>query len=121
MTAFWIFLAVVVVTLFLFSRRVSTVTPKDCQELLKSGAVVVDVRSPQEFQTDHLPMARNIPLDDLGEVLPRQIPDRNQVILLHCQSGLRSRNALNQLQRMGYHQARNLGSLAQARRMLLPG
>ena len=50
-----------------------------CKHLL-SGALVVDVRSPQEFNSDHVPGAVNIPLGELRADLPRRVPVKTRVV-----------------------------------------
>jgi phage shock protein E len=64
---------------------------------LKNGALVIDVRSSAEFNSGHLPKAINIPLEEIEIVLPRRVKDASQVLLLHCQSGMRSGAAKTKL------------------------
>jgi phage shock protein E len=85
---------------------------------LQEGALVIDVRSPEEYRGGHAPGARNIPLHELADTLPREIPDKDKVILLHCQSGMRSLNGMRQLQRLGYKNVFNLGSLTRANQIV---
>jgi phage shock protein E len=85
---------------------------------LKNGALVIDVRSPGEFNSGHLPAAINIPLDEIETALPRRVKDKNQVLLLHCASGMRSGMAKKKLNGMGYANAFNLGSLSRAREIV---
>ena len=81
---------------------------------LAQGALVIDVRSPEEFREGHVPDAINLPLGELRESLPRRVKDKTQVLLLHCLSGGRSGLARQQLRRLGYANAFNLGSYARA-------
>jgi phage shock protein E len=46
------------------------------------------------------------------------VPDKDKVLLLHCLSGMRSLNGLRQLQRLGYKNVFNLGSLARAKQIV---
>jgi rhodanese-related sulfurtransferase len=85
---------------------------------LKNGALVIDVRSAGEFNSGHLPAAINIPLDEIETALPRRVKDKNQILLLHCQSGMRSGLAKNKLKTLGYANVFNLGSLARARKIV---
>jgi phage shock protein E len=85
---------------------------------LEHGALVIDVRSPGEFQSGHLARAINIPLDEVESGVPAKVKDKNQVLLLHCLSGTRSGMARRQLRNMGYRNVFNLGSLARARNIL---
>lgn len=110
-----ILLAIGAVVAVLFGvKRMSLVTAADARELLKQGALVIDVRTPGEFQSGRVAKAINIPLDDLGNVLPRRVPDKTQVLLLHCLSGTRSGMAKGRLKRLGYQNVYNLGSFGRA-------
>ena len=95
-------------------KRISFISPAKATELLKQGALVIDVRNPGEFNSGHVPGALNIPLGDLSSELPRCVPDRNKVLLLHCLSGARSGIARQQLRRMGYLNSFNMGSYSRA-------
>ena len=105
---------VIVIALFAL-KRMSFVPEEMVRKHLQEGALVIDVRSPEEFHSEHLPGALNIPLNELRERLPREVTDKNRVLLLHCQSGMRSRNGQRQLQRLGYTNVFNLGSLTRAK------
>ena len=85
---------------------------------LAAGALVIDVRSPEEFRSGHVPGAINIPLGELRESLPGRVTDKNQVLLLHCLSGGRSGIARRQLRSLGYPNVFNLGSYARAERVV---
>jgi len=90
------------------------ISAKDALEKLKNGALVIDVRSPGEFGSGHLAKAINIPLDEIETALPKRVTDKNQVVLLHCASGMRSGMAKTKLKGMGYLNAFNLGSYGRA-------
>jgi rhodanese-related sulfurtransferase len=106
-------LAIVVVA-FLLIKRSGQVSADDARELLRKGAPVIDVRSPGEFQSGHLPQAVNIPLDRVESALPKQFPDKDAVLLLHCASGTRSGIAVRKLKALGYTRVHNLGSYHRA-------
>jgi rhodanese-related sulfurtransferase len=95
-------------------KRVGQISSKQALEYLKNGALVVDVRSPGEFSSRHLSKALNIPLGEIESALPCRIKDKQQVLLLHCQSGMRSGMAAKTLKTLGYVNAFNLGSYARA-------
>ena len=76
----------VIATIALLLKRVGQISPKDARAYLKSGALVIDVRSPVEFNSGHLPSAINLPLDEIETAVPRRVKDKKQVLLLHCQS-----------------------------------
>jgi phage shock protein E len=114
----WIFIGGAVAA-FLAIRRLSLISGANAREYLKSGALVIDVRSPEEFQADRLPETVNIPLGELRNKLPCRVKDKSQVLLLHCLSGGRSGIARHQLKSMGYPNVFNLGSLTRARRIIV--
>lgn len=107
----------VIVAFFLW-KRMSFVAKDAAREHLAKGALVIDVRSPEEFRSGHVPGAINIPLGELRESLPRQVKDQQQVLLVHCLSGGRSAIAKLQLKSLGYANVFNLGSLARARQIV---
>ena len=88
------------------------------REKLARGALVIDVRTPREFESSRVPDAINIPLDELEKHLPGHVADREQVLLVHCLSGNRSDLARHRLKGMGYPNVFNLGSLARAKRIV---
>lgn len=106
------------VVIFYWLKRRGQIYAKDAKAYLKNGALIVDVRTPAEFDSGHLPDAMNVPLDQIERMLPRRVKDKNQAILLHCQSGMRSGIAMKQLQRLGYIRAFNLGSYGRAARIV---
>jgi phage shock protein E len=88
------------------------------REHLKKGALLVDVRTVEEFSAKHLTNAVNIPLDQIKEALPRRVPDKSQFLLLHCRSGRRSGIAEQELRALGYTNAFNIGAYEQAAKIV---
>lgn len=105
-------MAVLVVLLLL--RRGVRISRKEAAEYLRNGAMVIDVRSAGEYTAGHLAKAVNIPLSEIDAVITRKVKEKNQVLLLHCQSGMRSGEARRKLKSLGYENAFNLGSYARA-------
>jgi phage shock protein E len=105
------------VALYAFKRS-SFVAEGTAQRLLREGALIVDVRTPEEFGAGHLPGAVNIPLGELRSEVPRRVPDKDKVLLLHCRSGARSGIGKQQLQGMGYANVHNLGSYGRAEKIV---
>ncbi len=81
-------------------------------------ALLVDVRTTAEFNAQHLTNAVNSPLDQITQSLPDRVPDKSQVILLHCRTGRRSALAEKQLRALGYTNAFNVGGYEQAERIV---
>ncbi|HKF47686.1 MAG TPA: rhodanese-like domain-containing protein [Terracidiphilus sp.] len=103
---------------FLLLRRVSQISAKAAKGFLAQGALVIDVRTNPEFQAGHLPQAIHIPLDEIETLTTRRVQDKDHVLLLHCQSGMRSVTARRKLMQMGYTQVFNLGSYRRAARIV---
>ena len=111
-------IAGIVFVVFFAWKRLSFVSAEVARKQLAEGAVVIDVRSPEEFRSGHVPNAVNIPLGELRESLPRRVKDKSQVLLLHCLSGGRSGIAKQQIKGMGYQNVFNLGSYGRARQIV---
>jgi len=99
-------------------KRLGLVSAEAARKHLQEGAWVVDVRSAGEFNAGHLSSAVNIPLDEIQSSVPRRVPDKNKVLLLHCLSGTRSGFAKRMLKGMGYLNVFNLGSYGRAQRIV---
>jgi len=81
----------------------------DYSELVKKGAVVLDVRTKGEYAGGHIRGSVNIPVDQLNTNTSR-FSDKNKVIITCCASGMRSGAAKNILKSKGYTQVYNGGS-----------
>lgn len=114
---FLLIIAAILVIIFML-KQAGQISAQAALAHLKSGALVIDVRSSGEFNSGHLAGAINIPLDEIETALPARITNKSQVILLHCQSGMRSGVARQKLKTMGYTNAFNLGSYGRAERIL---
>ena len=75
------------------------------------GAVLVDVRTPEEYKNGHIPGSKNVPLQQLDQI-SAIAENKNTALYVYCHSGARSRQAAAQLQRMGYRNVRNIGGIA---------
>lgn len=71
------------------------------------GALIIDVRSPGEYQSGHVDGALNLPLTELPRLAGQHLPDKAQPLVLYCQSGMRSESARQYLQSCGYTQLVN--------------
>ena len=77
------------------------------QQLIKEGAVIVDVRSPGEFQGGHIKGSINVPLQSIQSSLGK-IP-KNKTVITCCASGMRSASAKSILKSAGYVDVHNGG------------
>lgn len=100
--------------LYIAYKNSGLIPKKDAKDLLKKGALVIDVRTPPEFNSGHLSQAYNMPLDEVEDLVLRRVRDQSKVLLLHCQSGVRSKTAKNRLERIGYKNVFNMGSYERA-------
>ena len=75
------------------------------------GAVLLDVRTPQEYQEGHIPESKNVPLQQLDNIAS-VAKNKDIPLFVYCYSGSRSRQATGILQRMGYSKVNNIGSIA---------
>ena len=66
------------------------------------GHVIVDVRRLDEYMEGHIPGAILVTNEDIGDVPPSSLPDKDQIILIYCRSGRRSKEASQKLADMGY-------------------
>lgn len=85
-------------------RSKENLTKNEVEQILKNNtnAVLLDVRSHQEYEEGHLNGAINIPTYELYRNAPKMLVDRNTIIIAYCTVGLRSKNAINILRKMGY-------------------
>ena len=68
----------------------------------ESGYIILDVRTPEEFADKHIPGAFNIPNETIGTEEIPELPDKDQLILVYCRSGNRSKQASEKLVALGY-------------------
>ena len=76
-----------------------------------AGAVLLDVRTPQEYREGHIPGSQNVPLQQLDKV-EEVTENKDTVLYVYCHSGARSRQAVSLLNHMGYTNVHNIGGIA---------
>ena len=74
------------------------------------SALLLDVRTPQEYSEGHIPLSLNIPLYEMHR-LEEESVGRYTPVFVYCQCGARSRVAAQMLRSMGYENARNIGGI----------
>jgi phage shock protein E len=79
----------------------------DFKKMVADGAVILDVRTPQEFNSGHIKGAMNIPVGDLGSQLKRIKKDK--AVITCCASGMRSATAASILKSAGFTEVYNGG------------
>ena len=75
-----------------------------------NGAVLLDVRIPQEYREGHIPGSKNVPLQQLDKI-SSVADNKNVPLFVYCYSGGRSRQAASMLQHMGYTNVQNIGGI----------
>lgn len=78
---------------------------------IQNGAILLDVRSKEEYDAGHIDGALLLPLDDIVFKMKDLYPDQNKTYIVYCQSGNRSNMALQRLKDMGYEHVYDLGSI----------
>lgn len=68
----------------------------------ESGYIILDVRRADEFAAGHIPGAINVANESIGTEEIPQLPDKQQLILVYCRSGRRSKEAAEKLVKLGY-------------------
>ena len=68
----------------------------------ESGYIILDVRTPEEFAEKHIPGAINVANETIGTDEIPELPDKDQLILVYCRSGNRSKQASKKLAALGY-------------------
>ena len=68
----------------------------------ESGYVILDVRRPDEYAAGHIPGAINVANETIGTAEIPELPDKDQLILVYCRSGRRSKEASEKLVKLGY-------------------
>lgn len=81
-------------------------------------AILLDVRSPEEYASGYLQGARNIPHDQIEAEIAAVAPDKSAQIILYCRSGRRAKTALETMRAMGYANVSNYGGLEDAQERL---
>lgn len=99
-------------------KRVFAMEPAvDFKQQLKQGAVIVDVRTKQEYNSGHIANAINIPVNEIAENLHR-LPGKDVCIITCCASGMRSGKAAGILKTHGYTNVHNGGGWSQLQNKL---
>lgn len=112
----WILLAVVAAW-WLMSARAGTaqdgsrVSGDEARALVADGAVLIDVRTPAEFESGHIEGALLVPVQQLG-ASGDALPPTDTPVVVYCRSGRRSASAANWLRQAGYESVHDLGPMS---------
>jgi rhodanese-related sulfurtransferase len=89
------------------------ITQEEAKEMMAKddGHIIVDVRRQDEYDEGHIPGAVLIPNESITDKRPEELPDLNQIILVYCRSGRRSKEASQKLADIGYTNVYEFGGI----------
>ncbi len=91
------------------SVRAEQMVPEVALTKAAQGAMLVDVRTPEEYAEGHLPEAVNIPFEQIAEAFAKQGIAKDTPVVVYCRSGRRSGIAKESLEKAGYQEVYNGG------------
>ena len=77
----------------------------------ESGYVIIDARTQEEYDQGHIPGAILIPEYEIADRAEKELPDKDQLILVYCRSGRRSKIAAEELVKLGYTNVKEFGGI----------
>ena len=84
------------------------ITKEELQTYVKKGAIIIDVRSPQEYREGHINGAISIPDYQIKRTIQRIVDKKDETIIVYCSTGHRSQAVQQVLQNMGYTNVYNV-------------
>lgn len=82
------------------------------KQMIDTGNVtIVDVRTPEEYASGHIPGAINIPNEDIGSQQPAELSDLEETLIVYCRTGVRSKQASDKLIAIGYKNVYDMGGI----------
>lgn len=111
---FTMFLAAILLVSCANSQEVyMNITPETAKQIMDTSKdyVILDVRTQEEFDQAHIPGAILIPNDQISAEAERVLMDKNQLILVYCRSGRRSKLAAEELVKLGYTNIKEFGGI----------
>lgn len=87
------------------------ITSKEAKKMYDNGAIIIDVRTIEEYNEKHIKGAINIPLDEIEYNIKSEISNLETKIIVYCRSGNRSNMARNTLLKIGYKNVYDLGGI----------
>ena len=77
----------------------------------ESGYIIIDARTQPEYDEGHITGAILIPEYEIADRAEKELPDKNQLILVYCRSGRRSKIAAEELVKLGYTNVKEFGGI----------
>ena len=97
--------------LFNFFRSIADINTGVAEYETNDGAVLLDVRTAEEYRDGHIDGSVNIPLDRISSV-ENTVKDKSTPLYVYCLSGGRSGQAVSYLKQMGYTNVKNIGGIS---------
>ena len=94
-------------------KKIATTSPQKVHQMMeqKDHLTLLDVRTPEEYRQVRIEGAKLLPVDEIERRASQELPDKQAIILVYCQSGMRARNAVKKLMRMGYTNVSSFGGI----------
>ncbi len=117
--AIWIFLILIFLTACGQNEKNDqeaaylNITAQEAKSIMdtQEGYIILDVRTQAEYDQGHIPGAIVIPDTEVKDKAEEMLPDKDQLILVYCRSGRRSKNAAQILAELGYTNIREFGGI----------
>lgn len=89
------------------------ITAEEAKQIMdtEEGYIILDVREQDEYDAGHIPGAILIPYTQIEEKANEMLPDKEQLILVYCRSGRRSKIAAEALVKLGYTNIKEFGGI----------
>ena len=89
------------------------ITAQEAKEIMdtQTGYIILDTRTQEEYDEGHIPGAIVLPYDEVLEKAEDILTDKNQLILVYCRSGRRSKLAAEDLVKLGYTNIKEFGGI----------
>ena len=89
------------------------ITAQEAKALMDSeeNYIILDVRTPEEYAQGHIPGAVLIPDTEIELLAEKELPDKDQLLLVYCRSGRRSKLASEALVKLGYTNIKEFGGI----------
>jgi rhodanese-related sulfurtransferase len=104
----------ILIKMFLFRD----LTVEKIREMIRNGAVIIDVRTDGEYSRANIKESVHVPLSELKENIEKVVIDKEKTVLLHCRSGSRSFAAKRMMKKLGYNNVFNIGSFGRAKKIV---
>lgn len=91
--------------------NVNRITCADVNGLVNEGAILIDVRTSEEYNTDHIENAINVNSETIKYTIKKYVDDYNTPVIVYCQSGRRSAKSADILVNLGYTKVYDMGGI----------